>query len=30
MKESTAALVGPDAGREMAVYFDYICSGLGN
>jgi allophycocyanin beta subunit len=30
MKETTAALVGPDAGREMAVYFDYICSGLGN
>ena len=30
MKETTASLVGPDAGREMAVYFDYICSGLGN
>ena len=30
MKEATASLVGPDAGREMAVYFDYICSGLGN
>ena len=30
MKEATAALVGADAGREMAVYFDYICSGLGN
>jgi allophycocyanin beta subunit len=30
MKEATAALVGPDAGREMGVYFDYISSGLGN
>ena len=30
MKEATAALVGADAGREMAVYFDYICPGLGN
>ena len=30
MKETTASLVVPDAGREMAVYFDYICSGLGN
>ena len=29
MKEVTAGLVGPDAGREMGVYFDYICSGLG-
>jgi allophycocyanin beta subunit len=28
MKGSTAALVGPDAGKEMGVYFDYICSGL--
>jgi len=28
MKEVTAALVGTDAGKEMAVYFDYICSGL--
>jgi len=28
MKEVTASLVGPDAGREMGVYFDYICSGL--
>jgi allophycocyanin beta subunit len=28
MKEVTASLVGADAGREMAVYFDYICSGL--
>jgi allophycocyanin beta subunit len=30
MKEVTASLVGPDAGREMGVYFDYISSGLGN
>jgi len=30
MKEVTAGLVGPDAGKEMGVYFDYICSGLGN
>lgn len=28
MKEVTAALVGMDAGKEMGVYFDYICSGL--
>jgi allophycocyanin beta subunit len=28
MKEATASLVGPDAGREMGVYFDYISSGL--
>ncbi|MDX2273716.1 MAG: allophycocyanin subunit beta [Cyanobacteriota bacterium] len=28
MKEVTAALVGADAGKEMGVYFDYICSGL--
>ena len=28
MKEVTASLVGPDAGREMGVYFDYICAGL--
>ncbi len=28
MKEVTAALVGSDAGKEMGVYFDYICSGL--
>ena len=28
MKEVTAALVGDGAGKEMAVYFDYICSGL--
>jgi len=30
MKEATAAIVGPDAGREMGVYLDYISSGLGN
>jgi allophycocyanin beta subunit len=29
MKEVTSGLVGPDAGKEMGVYFDYICSGLG-
>ncbi len=28
MKEVTAALVGMDAGKEMGVYFDHICSGL--
>ncbi len=28
MKEVTASLVGPDAGKEMGVYFDYICSGI--
>ena len=28
MKEVTASLVGPDAGKEMGLYFDYICSGL--
>jgi allophycocyanin beta subunit len=28
LKEVTAGLVGADAGREMGVYFDYICSGL--
>jgi len=28
MKEVTAKLVGPDAGKEMGVYLDYICSGL--
>lgn len=28
MKEVTAGLVGPDAGQEMGVYFDYICAGL--
>jgi allophycocyanin beta subunit len=28
MKEVTAGIVGADAGKEMGVYFDYICSGL--
>lgn len=28
MKEVTTNLVGSDAGQEMSVYFDYICSGL--
>lgn len=28
MKEVTAGLVGSDAGKEMGVYFDYVCSGL--
>nr|YP_009504659.1 allophycocyanin beta subunit [Cyanophora biloba]AWW13829.1 allophycocyanin beta subunit [Cyanophora biloba] len=28
-KEVTSGLVGPDAGREMGVYYDYISSGLG-
>nr|YP_009027545.1 allophycocyanin beta chain [Neoporphyra perforata]AGQ17083.1 allophycocyanin beta chain [Neoporphyra perforata]AHB35039.1 allophycocyanin beta chain [Neoporphyra perforata]AHB35248.1 allophycocyanin beta chain [Neoporphyra perforata]AIA19410.1 allophycocyanin beta chain [Neoporphyra perforata]AIA19619.1 allophycocyanin beta chain [Neoporphyra perforata] len=28
MKEVTMSLVGPDAGKEMGLYFDYICSGL--
>lgn len=28
MKEVTGSLVGPGADAEMAVYFDYICSGL--
>jgi len=28
MKSVTAGLVGADAGKEMGVYFDYICSGL--
>ena len=28
MKEVTASLVGPDAGKEMGIYFDYICSGI--
>ncbi|ABB56358.1 allophycocyanin subunit beta [Synechococcus elongatus] len=28
IKEVTASLVGPDAGREMGVYLDYISSGL--
>jgi allophycocyanin beta subunit len=29
IKEVTASLVGADAGKEMGVYLDYICSGLG-
>lgn len=28
MKDVTASLIGADAGKEMGVYFDYICSGL--
>ena len=28
MKEVTVSLVGSDAGKEMGLYFDYICSGL--
>ena len=28
MKEVTASLVGADAGQEMGVYLDYVCSGL--
>jgi len=28
IKEVTASLVGTDAGKEMGVYLDYICSGL--
>lgn len=28
MKEVTTDLVGTEAGKEMGVYFDYICSGL--
>lgn len=28
MKEVTSSLVGVDAGQEMGLYFDYICSGL--
>jgi len=28
MKEATASVVGSDAGKEMGVYLDYICSGL--
>jgi allophycocyanin beta subunit len=28
IKEVTAGLVGADAGKEMGVYLDYICSGL--
>lgn len=27
-KEVTAGLVGPDAGREVGIYYDYISSGL--
>ncbi|MFZ4804089.1 MAG: allophycocyanin subunit beta [Synechococcus lacustris] len=30
IKEAAAALVGPEAGRELGVYLDYISSGLGN
>ena len=28
IKEVTSSLVGADAGKEMGVYLDYICSGL--
>jgi allophycocyanin beta subunit len=28
MKEVTTDLVGTEAGKEMGVYFDYICAGL--
>ncbi|MBF2050154.1 allophycocyanin [Leptolyngbya sp. 7M] len=28
MKEATTDLVGAEAGKEMGVYFDYICAGL--
>ena len=28
MKEVTSNAVGVDAGKEMGLYFDYICSGL--
>jgi allophycocyanin beta subunit len=28
MKEATTDLIGAEAGKEMAVYFDYICAGL--
>ena len=28
IKEVNASLVGADAGKEMGVYLDYICSGL--
>lgn len=28
MKEVTSALIGKDSGQEIALYFDYICSGL--
>lgn len=30
IKESSASLIGPEAGRELGVYLDYISSGLGN
>jgi allophycocyanin beta subunit len=28
MKEVTSEMVGAEAGKEMAVYFDHICTGL--
>jgi allophycocyanin beta subunit len=28
MKDVTTDLIGADAGREMAGYFDHICAGL--
>ena len=28
LEEVTASLVGPEAGKEMGLNFDYICSGL--
>jgi allophycocyanin beta subunit len=28
MKDVTSDVLGADAGKEMGVYFDYICSGL--
>ena len=28
MKEVTITLLGDEAGKEMGVYFDYICAGL--
>ena len=30
IKEAAASLVGPEAGRELGTYLDYISSGLGN
>jgi allophycocyanin beta subunit len=30
IKESSASLIGPEAGRELGIYLDYISSGLGN
>ncbi|MEI6830600.1 MAG: allophycocyanin subunit beta [Synechococcaceae cyanobacterium ELA445] len=30
IKESSASLIGPEAGRELGTYLDYISSGLGN